>query len=692
MADILAFGEATQSTSAAGIPSAYDQLAPNGVTISTYQSVQQILTNPTFSGITSLTPQLNGSLLASWGVATTPNPVIEYDVYIQLSTATGLFSSPNKAKTIFGTADYIFALADGTILVSGSTYYVGIRARDPLGNQSTNTSSIAAVSVGVQPSRALAPTDIPAIVAAVWDELAASHISAGTFGSNLDAKVSLRATQASVNAIPTNPLLTTDSRLNTLDANISTRATQTSITALDTKLGTPAGISVSADVAAVKSDTGTTNSRVDVVLSTRATQTSVTAIDTKLGTPAGASVSADVAAVQADTDDIQSKIGTPVSTVSADIAAVKGDTGATNTTVNTINTKIGTPTGVSVSADVAAVKADTASIDTKVDVTLSTRATQASVNLIPTNPLLTTDSRLNNLDATISSRASAAQVAAIQNNTSFVGIVPNPLLLPETGSKDYPIYVRLFDGVGAPQDPDLNQMYLSIKDAAGATVVASTLMTKDAVGQYSYDYTVLSTDTQQALYAFFDYVENSVAFNQVRATEVVEFESKLDTLLSRLTPTRASNLDNLDVVVSTRATQTSITALDTKLGTPAGASVSIDIAAVKSDTTTTNTRVDVVLSTRATQASVTALDTKLGTPAGASVSDDIAAVQTTADSIDGKVDVAVSTRASQTSVDAIPTAAENADAVWDEDVNAHATGTTTARTLKDAKIFSQIDL
>ena len=74
------------------------------------------------------------------------------------------------------------------------------------------------------------------------------------------------------------------------------------------------------------------------------------------------------------------------------------------------------------------------------------------------------------------------------------------------------------------------------------------------------------------------------------------------------------------------------------------------------------------------------------------MSDDIAAVQTTADSIDGKVDVAVSTRASQTSVDAIPTAAENADAVWDEDVNAHATGTTTARTLKDAKIFSQIDL
>jgi hypothetical protein len=35
---------------------------------------------------------------------------------------------------------------------------------------------------------------------------------------------------------------------------------------------------------------------------------------------------------------------------------------------------------------------------------LDTKASQVSVNLIPTNPLLITDARLDNLDATVSSR------------------------------------------------------------------------------------------------------------------------------------------------------------------------------------------------------------------------------------------------------------------------------------------------
>jgi hypothetical protein len=39
------------------------------------------------------------------------------------------------------------------------------------------------------------------------------------------------------------------------------------------------------------------------------------------------------------------------------------------------------------------------------EATVATRASQASVSAIPTNPLLTTDVRLNNLDATISSRS-----------------------------------------------------------------------------------------------------------------------------------------------------------------------------------------------------------------------------------------------------------------------------------------------
>lgn len=104
-------------------------------------------------------------------------------------------------------------------------------------------------------------------------------------------------------------------------------------------IGTPAGASVSADIAAVKTV-------VDAVL-----------VDT------GTTLQGELDGIQADTEDIQSKIGSPAgASVSADIAAVKAQTAAIETDTQDIQTKIGSPAGASVSADVAAVKVDTAAI------------------------------------------------------------------------------------------------------------------------------------------------------------------------------------------------------------------------------------------------------------------------------------------------------------------------------------------
>ncbi len=159
---------------------------------------------------------------------------------------------------------------------------------------------------------------------------------------------------------------------------------------------------------------------------------------------------------------------------------------------------------------------------------------------------------IDNLDTTVSSRASQSSVNNIQNNTSFAGIVQSPMILPPSGSKVYPFYVRLFDEIGAPIDPDTNIMNYTIKDSSGSIVVAQAAMTRTGVGQYTASYAVNSSDTERALFFFFDYAVNSVAFNQVRSTEVQEFESKLDTLVSRLTAQRALNLDNLDASISSR--------------------------------------------------------------------------------------------------------------------------------------------
>lgn len=69
--------------------------------------------------------------------------------------------------------------------------------------------------------------------------------------------------------------------------------------------------------------------------------------------------------------------------------------------------------------------------------------------------------------------------------------------------------------------------------------------------------------------------------------EVRSIDQDLSTLLSRLTSGRATNLDNLDATISSR---NSTTHFDVVVGTPAGASVSADIAAVKSDTNTLTSR------------------------------------------------------------------------------------------------------
>lgn len=107
------------------------------------------VTAPTFSGISALTAQINGSLLASWSAATDATTPIHYDVYVQASTATGLFTASNLALSTKNTSTYIFILGDNSRLMKDVTYYVGVRARDAVGNVNTNLVSLNAVSAGV---------------------------------------------------------------------------------------------------------------------------------------------------------------------------------------------------------------------------------------------------------------------------------------------------------------------------------------------------------------------------------------------------------------------------------------------------------------------------------------------------------------------------------------------------------------
>lgn len=146
-----------------------------------------------------------------------------------------------------------------------------------------NTSKFIVFAAAQSSGGASAPT-AATIADAIWDELRSGHTTPGSFGEGVvissmltDALGAAGVSAAAVTKIQSG--LATASAQTTL---------QTAATDLSTKLGTPAGASVSADIAS---------------------------LDSKLGTPAGASVSVDVAAVKTDTASAL----TQIAAVAADV-------------------------------------------------------------------------------------------------------------------------------------------------------------------------------------------------------------------------------------------------------------------------------------------------------------------------------------------------------------------------------------
>lgn len=186
---------------------------------------------PGFAGIATLVAQANGFLLATWAAATSPIAPIVYDIYIQASAATGLFVGANLVQSSAGTQSFISQTALGALLVAGTNYFVGVRARDPQGNFSTSLVSLSAVSSGVAAGAPLTTSEIATIVSGVWDKARSAHVAVGSFGEAVDAK-------------------------------ISTRADQTTVATINTKIGTPAA-NISADIAAAKVDTAAIKVKTD---------------------------------------------------------------------------------------------------------------------------------------------------------------------------------------------------------------------------------------------------------------------------------------------------------------------------------------------------------------------------------------------------------------------------------------------
>jgi hypothetical protein len=360
---------------------------------------------------------------------------------------------------------------------------------------------VVAGSAGLKLGDLTQPPTAAAVAGAVWNELGAAHTGPGSFGSRLDGTVTSRASQTSlddakgagfntstdslealrnkvdtlpasagdataanqatilasisskasqssvnsvsglVSAIPTNPVLTTDPRLTNLDAAVSTRATESNVNSIkgvgfnpttDTLEKIADAVAVGLDTSTILADLGQIkgagfNSATDSLK-----QIAVKAVDAKLSAD-NAAANAAAAEAEAASKASQSSVDAIAASVAliptdpvlvddvrldylnasidsrlpaADFNQILGP--SFNPATDTLEDIRDAVSGLSF-GDATQAKQD------QILALVGTRATQTSVNGvasvvlgIPTNPLLTSDSRLANLDAPISSRADDA--------------------------------------------------------------------------------------------------------------------------------------------------------------------------------------------------------------------------------------------------------------------------------------------
>lgn len=126
-----------------------NQLATGGVKQESSLACVIDLIPPVFAGVASTTLGSLGQIRAQWAAATDVSNPIYYEVYIQASTAVGLFAPINIAYVTTQLQMNIFADSFGNLLQNAVQYYVGVRAVDAVGNRDANTVSLMQLSPGI---------------------------------------------------------------------------------------------------------------------------------------------------------------------------------------------------------------------------------------------------------------------------------------------------------------------------------------------------------------------------------------------------------------------------------------------------------------------------------------------------------------------------------------------------------------
>lgn len=181
-------------------------------------------------------------------------------------------------------------------------------------------------------------------------------------------------------------------------------------------------------------------------------------------------------------------------------------------------------------------------------------ASQPSVDAIPTNPLLTTDTRLNNLDFPISSINTA--IGNLNNLSALINLYGAPLLeIPDAGNVIYAFTIIVRDNEGKLVNLDASPT-LAAANASGTSRTSNlSSVTNPATGRYTFTYTVASTHPKESI--------------RITASGTVSGEARYIEWVG--------NIVDYDTLTTLQQVQTTVNSINTRL--PSSPAASGDIPA-----------------------------------------------------------------------------------------------------------------
>ena len=303
-----------------------------------------------------------------------------------------------------------------------------------------------------------------------------------------------------------------------------------------------------------------------------------------------------------DTADMQPKLGLPdTGTISGDIAIIDANVDSIKVTVEDTNTEIHDGTsGLAVlraREDIIEGKIDT--VDGKVDI-IDTNVDDIESRLgTPTSGTVAT--HVENIETLIGAPTYGdvsadianieSKVSQIQNNTRTTIAYAGEMEIPETGSKYYKISLNNYDTSGNMEDPDSaptvavintdsgSSLNPKLGEWDGSTFTAGTTMTKDSDGRYHIFYQVSSTDNQIQVMFTFTIIENAVTRLLDRTAKVV------DEVHNYFTTTDRTTIND---------TNTKVTDIQSKVGTPTHTTLSGDHDALETLGDSIEAKVDIL--------------------------------------------------------------------------------------------------